>query len=169
MIWIVSSNIAGTEENLSARREYIRLVSQARVSPWQKRTAVTASKRYLNYYQCKSEKGEYGLFITAHIDEAFSILRATQNNKKTLFSINACQVSNMHKRKLLNAVKKRNPQSELYLARQEKRKDGKIVNYIDDFGTFGFPTTKSEREVFMRREKGLTQAIRRAFEKVTES
>ena len=135
MIWIVSSSIAGTEENLSARHEYIKMVSQAHVSPWQKRTAVIAGKRYLNYYQCKSEKGEYGLFITAHIDEAFSILRATQNNKKTLFSINACQVSNMHKRKLLNAVKKRNPQSELYLARQEKRKDGKIVNYIDDFGT----------------------------------
>ncbi len=38
------------------------MVSQARVSPWQKRTAMIADKRYLNYYQCKSEKGEYGLF-----------------------------------------------------------------------------------------------------------
>ena len=69
MIWIVSSSIAGTEENLSARHEYIEMVSQARVSPWQKRTAMIADKRYLNYYQCKSEKGEYGLFVSAHTPE----------------------------------------------------------------------------------------------------
>lgn len=35
MIWIVSSSVAGTDENLSARHEYIELVSQAHVSPWQ--------------------------------------------------------------------------------------------------------------------------------------
>ena len=70
-----------------------------------------------------------------------------------------------HKLNLLHTIKKRNQQSELYLAQQEKDQR----NYADNFGTFGFLTTKSEREVFMHREDGLMQAIRRAFEKVTES
>ena len=165
VIWIVSSSIAGTEENLSARHEYIKMVSQAHVSPWQKRTAVIAGKRYLNYYQCKSEKGEYGLFVSAHTPEADIILSATISWKRTIYAINSCQISDKHKLNLLHTIKKRNQQSELYLAQQEKDQR----NYADNFGTFGCLTTKSEREVFMHREDGLMQAIRRAFEKVTES
>ena len=165
MIWIVSSSIAGTEENLSARHEYIEMVSQARVSPWQKRTVMIADKRYLNYYQCKSEKGEYGLFVSAHTPEVAIILSATLSWKRAICAINSCQISDMHKLNLLRTIKQYNQQSELYLAQQEKDQR----NYADNFGTFGFLTTKSEREVFMHREDGLMQAIRRAFEKVTES
>lgn len=168
MIWIVSSSIAGTEENLSARHEYIEMVSQARVSPWQKRTAVIAGKRYLNYYQCKSDKGEYGLFVSAHTPEAAIILSATISWKRTIYAINSCQISDKHKFNLLHTIKQYNQQSELYLAQQEREQRNGFFNYAEDFGTFGFLTTKSEREVFMHREEGLMQAIRRAFEKVTE-
>ena len=167
MIWIVSCSIAGTEENLSARHQFIELVSQARVSPWQKRIAVVEGKHCLDYYQCQSEKGEYGFLITAHIDETFAILKATKSSKKTIYAINSCQVSNMYKFGLLNIIKGNNRQSELYLAQQEKGQRNWLFNYADDLGTFGFRTTKSERELFMRRENGLTESIRLAFEKVT--
>ena len=113
MIWIVSSSIAGTEENLSARHEYIEMVSQARVFPWQKRTAVIADKRYLNYYQCKSEKGEYGLFVSAHTPEVAIILSATLSWKRAICAINSCQISDMHKLNLLRTIKQYNQQSEL--------------------------------------------------------
>lgn len=72
MIWIVSSSVAGTDENLSARHEYIELVSQAHVSPWQKHVAEADRDGYIKpiveYYQCRSENGEYGIVLTAHID-----------------------------------------------------------------------------------------------------
>ena len=166
MIWIVSSSIAGTEENLSARHEYIEMVSQARVSPWQKRTVMIADKRYLNYYQCKSEKGEYGLFVSAHTPEVAIILSATLSWKRAICAINSCQISDMHKLNLLRTIKQYNQQSELYLAQQEKDQRNGSFNYAEDFGTFGFLTTKSEREVFMHRKEGLTRAIRLAFEKI---
>lgn len=74
MIWIVSSSVAGTDENLSARHEYIELVSQAHVSPWQKHVAEADRDGYIKpiveYYQCRSENGEYGIVLTAHIDNA---------------------------------------------------------------------------------------------------
>ena len=73
----------------------------------------------------------------------------------------------MHKLNLLRTIKQYNQQSELYLAQQEKDQRNGSFNYAEDFGTFGFLTTKSEREVFMHRKEGLIRAIRLAFEKVT--
>ena len=55
----------------------------------------------------------------------------------------------------------------LFLAHQAPPQAGIFYNYAEDVGTFGFPTTESERELFMHREDGLTRAIRLAFEKVS--
>ena len=171
MIWIVSSSVAGTDENISARHEYIELVSQAHVSPWQKHVAEADRDGYIKpiveYYQCRSENGEYGIVPTAHIDESITILNAIRNDKKTIYALNTCIVSDNFKLELLHTIKHYNLQSELYLARQKKGAEGKYFNYAENLGTFGFSTTRSEREVFMHREKGLTQAIRLAFEKIT--
>ena len=55
MIWIVSSSVAGTDENLSARHEYIELVSQAHVSPWQKHVA-EADRDVKGYLTCPAKE-----------------------------------------------------------------------------------------------------------------
>ena len=66
-------------------------------------------------------------------------------------------------------VKEINAKSEVYFAMQERKQKSNItyeVNPLDDVGTFGFETTKSERELFRKRKNGLIKALREAYERV---
>ena len=38
---------------------------------------------------------------------------------------------------------------------------------INNFGQFGFPTSLSERKLFMNRDKGLMESIRKSFVRVS--
>ena len=124
-------------------------------------------KPQVKFYQCNSEKGEYGFFITAHINvEVQPILLHVLTGKKALVVINSCALNEAIKTQCLNIVKLKNSESELYFAKQTLDENGRALNYYDNVGTFGFPTTVSERELFQRRSLGLIKALRTVFEKV---
>ena len=147
---------------LTARHQFIEGVTHTRVSPWNRRVAYSTGKQRASsvigikrlytvpFYQCVSARGEYGVFITAHAHELETILESFLSSKKTLY-----------------IIKNSSSQSELFLAHQAPPQSGIFYNYAEDVGTFGFPTTESERELFMHREEGLIRAIRLAFEKVS--
>lgn len=170
MIWIVSKRVSGSESELKCRHQFIENVTQVRVSPWNKRVCA-ANRRFqspVEFYQCASNKGEYGIIITAHINEVLAIVENVLTNKKALVIVNSCIIKNYIKNKYLGIVKARNSQSKLFFARQERSNTGVLLNYIDNVGTFGFATSVSERELFIHRKEGLIKAIRLAFDEVLE-
>ena len=92
MIWIVSKEATKSADELPYRHEFIEDVTQARVSPWQERAcAVDCSlQRPVAFYQCVSQKGEYGLVITAHIKEIPSLIHYVATEKRAIIAINSC-------------------------------------------------------------------------------
>lgn len=169
MNWIVSAKTLFSEEELTNRTEFIQEVTSAKVTLWCKQSCKGAGvfRHQVEFYHCNSKKGEYGFFITAHINtEVQPILQHVLTNKKAIVAINSCALSEQIKEECLNIVKSKNLGSELYYARQTLDRNGREINYYDDVGTFGFPTTVSERELFQNRNLGLTKAIRMVFEKV---
>jgi hypothetical protein len=182
---------------LTARHQFIEGVTHTRVSPWNRRVAYSTGKQRASsvigikrlytvpfyqcvsargeygvfitahVYQCVSARGEYGVFITAHAHELETILESFLSSKKTLYIINSCQIYIRSRYALHDLIKNSSSQSELFLAHQAPPQSGIFYNYAEDVGTFGFPTTESERELFMHREEGLIRAIRLAFEKVS--
>ena len=169
MNWIVSAKALSSEKELTNRTEFIQEVAHAKVTSWREQSCKGAGvlKPQVKFYQCNSEKGEYGFFITAHINiEVQPILLHTLTGKKAIVVINSCALSEATKEQCLNIVKSKNPGSELYFAKQTLDENGHALNYYDNVGTFGFPTTVSERELFQNRNLGLTKALRTVFEKV---
>lgn len=168
MIWIVSKAASSSEKELVCRHKFIEDVTQASVSPWLER--ISGVNRFLRprvgFYQCTSHKGEYGIVITAHINEVPSIVGNVLANKKALVIVNSCIIKKNIRNDFLSIVKAKNIQSELFFAKQEVSDSGALVNYIDNVGTFGFGTSASERELFRHRKEGLIKAIRLAFDKV---
>ena len=169
MNWIVSDKTPSVEKTLANRTEFIRDVASAKVTLWRKQICKGDGvfRSSVNFFQCNSEKGEYGFFITAHINmEVQPILRYVLTGKKAIVVINSCALNEKTKAQCLNIVKAKNAVSELYFAKQTIDENGRAINYCDDVGTFGFATTVSERELFQNRSLGLIKAIRTAFEKV---
>lgn len=169
MNWIVSDKALTSVNELTNRTEVIQEIVRAKVSPWREQSCKGAGllRPPVKFYQCSSEKGEYGFFITAHINiEVQPILLHVLTNKKALVVINSCALSEATKMQCLNIVKSKNFGSELYFAKQTLGENGCALNYYDDVGTFGFATTVSERELFQNRNLGLTKALRTVFEKV---
>ena len=169
MNWIVSDKVLSSESELTNRSEFIREVAHTKITPWREQSCKGTGmlKPQVKFYQCNSEKGEYGFFITAHINvEVQPILLHVLTGKKALVVINSCALNEAIKTQCLNIVKLKNSESELYFAKQTLDENGRALNYYDNVGTFGFPTTVSERELFQRRSLGLIKALRTVFEKV---
>ncbi len=171
MIWIVSKEATKSADELPFRHEFIEDVTQVRVSPWQERAcAVDCSlQRPVEFYQCMSPKGEYGLVITAHIKEIPSLIHYVVTEKRAIIAINSCVLQKEYLKGFLEQVKRKNRYSELYYAKQKWYEEDTVkalVNFVDDVGSFGFDTTQSERELFVCRNMGLTKAIKSAFDKV---
>lgn len=168
MIWIVSKAALSSEKELVYRHRFIEDVTLASVSPWLERTCVFSGflRIPVVFYQCTSDKGEYGIMITAHINEVPAILGNILTDKKTLVIVNSCIIRKNIRNICLSIVKARNTQSELFFAKQEVSDSGALVNYVDNVGTFEFGTSVSERELFTHRKEGLIKAIRLAFDKV---
>lgn len=168
MIWIVSKSVIASNDELECRHQYIQEVSSADVSPWTAHKC--PGKTFLNppieYFVCISKKGEYGVVITAHIDEVSLILLSVLSDKKALVFINSCAINTNQQLLCLNAIKCKNRNSELFFAKQKTNKNGVYINYIDDVGTFGFGTTLSDRELFQNRRLGLINALRSVYCKV---
>lgn len=168
MIWIVSKAASNSEKEMVCRHYFIEDVTQASVSPWMERTFLINKFPWNSegFYQCTSDEGEYGIVITAHINEVPVLLENVLTNKKNLVIVNSCIISNDIRNYCMSIVKAKNTQSELYFAKQEILDSGVRVNYIDNVGTFGFGTSVSERELFRHRKEGLVKAISLAFDKV---
>lgn len=169
MNWIVSNKVISSVNDLASRTEFIQEVAKTEVTHWRENFCRSTGflKIPIRFYQCSSAKGEYGFFITAHINiEVQPILQYVLTEKKALVVINSCAINEETKRQCLNIVKSKNAGSELYFAKQILDEKGHALNYYDDVGAFGFATTESERELFQKRQLGLTKALRTVFEKV---
>lgn len=94
------------------------------------------------------------------------ILQQVLSRKKALVIINSCAMEEKSKLDCINIIKGKNPNSEIFYAKQELSASGCLMNYIEDAGEFGFRSTMSERELFQQRRLGLVKAIRTVYEKV---
>lgn len=169
MIWIVSKALINSETELANRHQIIQEISHAKVSPWSERSCKSNHWPYspFAFFQCASDKGEYGVVLTAHMNiEVQPILKDVLTNKKALVVINSCEIRKSSKDECLRIIRDKNPQSEIFYARQELSDSGHPVNYMEYVGLFGFRSTVSERELFQNREIGLTKAIRKVYDKV---
>ena len=170
MIWIISKSIVRSEKELENRRQYIKDVTKAEVSLWA--LSKCKSRRLfspeIEFFQCISKKGEYGVVITAHIQEVADILNAVLSRKAAKVIINSCAIRKDLQTAILELVKNKNGCSEVFFAKQEHTSEGYELNFTDDVGRFGFSTTESERELFQHRKLGMMQALRKAFKKVPE-
>lgn len=166
MIWIVSESLVDSAEELDNRHQVIQEIAQVKPSSWSKHCCKSASTPF-GFYQCISRKGEYGVVITAHMNtEVQSILRQILSTKKALVVINSCEIQKSVKEECFRIITSKNPQSEMFFAKQEVFNLRYRVNYMENVGTFGFPTTRSERELFQNRQMGLVKAIRAVYDKV---
>ena len=168
MIWIVSKALV-TSEELVHRHQFIQEITQARVSPWSECNCKSNRWPYksIGYYCCTSDKGEYGFFITAHMNmEVQPILQQVLSQKKALVVINSCAIQKSTKIGCARIVAEKSPRSEVFFAKQELSDSGYLMNYIENAGEFGFRSTVSERELFQHRRFGLVKAIRTVYEKV---
>lgn len=168
MIWIVAENICSSDNELKERHKYIKKITQAKVSSW--RNCVCKNEFHLQntelkYYQCQSFKGEYGIIITAHIQDVPYILIEVLNNKKSIVVVNSCAIKREFVKNIYDIVVQKNKQSELFFAAQNETDKG-YINSLDDVGNFGFMTTKSDRMLYKNRDNNLTKAIRSAYKKI---
>ena len=171
MIWIISSKVCDKEEE-EKRKQFINVVTEARVSSFKRfcfeYRAFPNPNQQVEFFQCKSDKGEYGFFITAHNNEVIPILKKVLTLKRSVVVVNTCATNKKLKKAIYDTVKQYNSNSEVYFATQEGHHKGILVNYLDDYGDFGFRTSKSERKLFRHRTEGLIRAIRIAFDKYSE-
>ena len=169
MIWIISSKVCRDKEEENSRYQFIKEVAGAKVSSLEKYFFEYRNfpnpNQLVEFMQCKSDKGEYGFFITSHNNEVIPILQKVLTGKRAVVVINTCVTDKRLERAIYNIVKKDNCNSEIYFATQERNEKGILVNYIDNLGDFGFQTSRSERCLFRNRSKGLIKAIRVVFDK----
>ena len=168
MIWMVSKALV-TPEELPLRHQFIQEITGGKVFKWVECNCPSnrRSTKAIGYYRCTSDKGEYGVFITAHMNlEIQPILQQVLFQKKSLVVINSCAMEKNSRLNCINIVKDKNPNSEIFYAKQELSASGLLMNYIEDAGEFGFQSTMSERELFQQRRLGLVKAIRTVYEKV---
>ena len=167
MRWIVSSefDICKNSDELKARREFIRSVTESEVTEWK---SISANK----FYCCDSMDGLNGIFITAHIGDIQRISCGEGVVNYDFVVANSCiWEKNLDKGVLKNLIQ-RNGGVELWFAKQ-----GATVTYCDkkihlcveikDVGKFGFSTSLSERNLFLNRRKGFMNALRESFVKVS--
>lgn len=167
MRWIVSTDpeISGDTTNLEARREFIHQVTGTDVSEWEQLRAKPQP-----FLVCTSNDGIDGTFITAHAHEVLSLCKRAEIVRGEFVAANTCVLKEYRDQDLLWFLKRKNPQIDLYYARQGlpgvcADSPSRTVE-INDLGTFGFRTSLSERKLFRLRRNGFMPAVQTAFERV---
>ncbi len=170
--WIFGygDGIEVTPQQLDARLDFIKDVSNAGVSPW-KPLVVRGAAMPLPFFICTSEDGIPGVFITAHADAVHFLCERLYLGQKDIVVINSCLLIPNYGEQLLKVLSSANPQIELFFAKQETVYLGgprlaKCVT-ISNIGGFGFQTSASERNMFRHRKLGLKNAIYASFDKVS--
>lgn len=166
MIWIVSAGIDENVEERRARLQYIKAVSGDKYVSWEKKQGMSP-KGFFEYYQCITKDGINGTFITAH-NNIVAILCGQWNVAQSEFVVaNTCKIVAGFEQFVLQLLQRQNVSAQLYYAKQEKEEihgaeyDINTARYI---GNFGFKTSKSERILYRNKEKGLVEAIKKAFD-----
>ena len=171
MRWILSSgkDIAVDLKQLSARTDYIRRVTGADVSIWQ--PIMIDGKVDIRFLSCISNDFVEGVFITAHINDFGFLFALRQVCESELVVANTCIWKRLAHKDLLYRLRRNNPDSELYFAKQELSVDimhnFRQSTTILNVGQFGFQTSLSERELFINRRMGLKKALLHSFERVS--
>jgi hypothetical protein len=166
--WILGAGkeIVVDTNQLNARTTYIRQVTKVDVSHWQ---PIQVNDKHFLY--CVSNDVIDGVFITAHIDDVFIISTQRQICESSIIIANTCIWGKLAHKKLLHQIYRGNPNLELYFAKQELYIDPMRIlrqtTSLLNVGEFGFQTSLSERELFMNRQKGLEEALRQSFERVS--
>lgn len=171
MVWILATDkgIAGGVEELAARREFIQSVTVVRVSEW--RYLRIGDKLSQRFVCCVSDDGINGIHITAHIDDVFRLCLLNEIWSSSFVIANTCIWKKGSDKKLLWQMLTLNREIELYFAKQELSLDRIGVLHqsvtLNSFGTFGFQTSVSDRELFRNRKKGFVEAMKKAYIKVS--
>lgn len=89
--WIFGygDGIEVTPQQLDARLDFIRDVSNAGVSPW-KPLVIRGAAMPLPFFTCTSEDGIPGVFITAHADDVRFLCERLYLGQKDIVVINSC-------------------------------------------------------------------------------
>lgn len=170
MKWIVSARpeIVRNSWELHARSEFIQLVSNARVTNWD----ILRDFRGIDkFHVCFTDDGVNGAFVTGHIGEVMELCKSEQVADCELVIANTCIWNQLNDKSILYELLKKNSEMKLWFAKQELSCDPNYwlrkTNTLSDVGTFGFPTSKSERILFENRRKGFMIAVEKAFDKVS--
>lgn len=168
MRWIISNgkDIAVDSNQIKARGEYIKRITGATVSDW---GLIQANGK--GYLYCVSYDGIDGTFITAHIGDVYKICLLKEVCTGKFIVANTCIWEGMSHKILLRSIREVNPNIELWFAKQELSVDANRVfrqsTTLQNFGSFGFQTSLSERELFRNRGKGFVEAISVSFDQVS--
>ena len=171
MRWILGAgeDIVVDKNQLISRSDYIKCVTGVSVSNWNYiRINGKSDERFLC---CMSNDNVNGAFITAHINDLFTITALQQVHECRIIIANTCIWNRLGHKKLLYDLRRNNSRIELYFAKQELSID-RMQNFrqtttIKNVGQFGFQTSLSERELFINRQAGFEEALGKSFERVS--
>lgn len=171
MRWIISASkdVVVDENQLQARRVYIRRVTDARVSAWKLMRVNGPVPREFLY--CTSEDEIDGTFITAHIFEVRELCMLREVYGGKLVIANTCIWDKLADKNLLLGMMSLNRDVELFFAKQDLSVESNRIlrqtTTLYNIGEFGFHTSSSERKLFTNRGKGLMAAIQMSFDRVS--
>jgi hypothetical protein len=169
--WIIGSesDIAGNNKQLQARSDYIRLVTNADVSAWD--YLYVNNQRLTKFLCCSTNDVLDGTLITAHIRDVYSLCSLPEVCNSMFVVANTCIWESLSHKDLLYRLMSINQGIELYFSKQELSVDNSYIlrqsTTISNIGQFGYQTSLSERVLFRHRRKGILEAIRIAFNRVS--
>ena len=171
MRWIIGSgkDIAVDDNQILARSKFIQCVTGVEVSDWNYiQVNGQVSKEFLC---CMSDDKVDGTFITAHIHGVIKLCSLREVRLGEFVVANTCIWERMIHKKLLYSMMKANLGIELWFAKQELSIGGdrtfRQTTTLLNIGQFGFQTSLSERNLFKNRNRGLMEAIRESFIRVS--
>ena len=152
-----------------ARSEYIRRVTASEVSAW---SAIQVNGHIPSKFFCCTSNDEVdGTFITAHIGDVYKLCSLREVYGGKLVIANTCIWEKMSHKNLLLNMMRFNREVELWFAKQELSTDSSRIfrqsTTLKNIGQFGYQTSLSERELFTNRGRGLMEAIRESFIRVS--
>ena len=171
MRWIIGydKDIVVDNNQLQARSNYIRRVTGAEVSAW---SFPQVNGQVCKEFLCCTSNDEIdGTFITAHIFDVSNLCSLREICIGKFVIANTCIWEKLSHKNLLLNMMRFNREVELFFAKQELSVDGNRIlrqsTTLNNVGRFGFQTSLSERELFSNRSKGLMEAIRVSFIRVS--
>lgn len=140
MFWVIEDDprLLGGIDDLKARTACIQTVADSETSPWFYFTK--------HFWCCNSAEGINGLFVTAHIRSVTALIQNMNLDKFDVIVANTCKCNARQAESLLSHIRSQNPKTELLFAKQDWP-DG-LHATVSNVGTFGFPTTRSERKFY---------------------